>query len=475
MSKRSSFVSSTVSSDSPSALNSTAAAPNIWLRHPLAVFTANAQDATNGVVICGAKIVELVPAGQTPTTTIHQVVDASAHVLLPGLINTHHHLYQTLTRAFPASMNKRLFPWLQALYPVWARLQPEMLQAATQLGLSELLLSGCTTVADHHYLFPQALHEAIDIQVAASKQSGARVTLTRGSMSLGEDDGGLPPQSTVQNDATILDDSERLIRHYHQAEDGAMVQIALAPCSPFSVTKELMIETAKLARQHAVRLHTHLAETEDENNFCLRMFGMRPLDYLESVDWLAHDVWLAHGIHFEDAEITRLGQAGVGVAHCPSSNMILASGICRTRELEQAGVNVGIAVDGSASNDGSNMIQEVRQALLINRLRYQADEVTHLDALRWATKGSAAVLGRQDIGEIAEGKQADLALFKLDEARFSGAHDPLAAMVICGAHRADRVYVAGKCLVEAGELVDVELSELMQRHSGLAKQLASTM
>lgn len=446
---------------------------NFWIKHPLAVYTANQLDARNGIVIRDGKIVELVAQGQTPESQIGEVFDASAHVLIPGLINTHHHLYQTLTRAFPPALNKRLFPWLQTLYPVWAKLQPDMLQAATQLGLSELLLSGCTTVSDHHYLFPQALTEAIDIQVQAAGSIGSRVVLTRGSMSLGQEQGGLPPQSTVQTDDAILEDSERVIQRFHQTGDGAMTQIALAPCSPFSVTKELMQETATLARQYSVRLHTHLAETEDENAFCLNMFGMRPLDYLESVDWLANDVWLAHGIHFDDNEVQRLGRAGTGITHCPSSNMVLASGICRTKELTAAGAKVGLGVDGSASNDGSNMIQEVRQALLINRLRYEADEVSHLDALYWATKGSAEVLGRSDIGELAVGKQADFALFNLDEPRFSGAHDPLAALIMCGAHRADYVAVAGEWRVEAGQLSRVDLPGLLERHHRFARALVS--
>jgi 8-oxoguanine deaminase len=290
-------------------------------------------------------------------------------------------------------------------------------------------------------------------------------------MSLGQDDGGLPPQSTVQSDDAILKDSERLIHQYHDASDGSMVNIALAPCSPFSVTTELMKQTASLAREHGVRLHTHLAETEDENNFCLQTFGMRPVDYLESVNWMSSDVWLAHGIHFNDEELQRLGKAGVGVCHCPSSNMVLASGICRTLELEKHGSPVGLGVDGSASNDGSNMIQEVRQAMLINRLRYEADEVTHFDAFRWATKGSASVLGRSDIGELAVGNQADIALFKLDEARFSGSHDPLAALVLCGAHKADAVMVAGQWRVMDGQLVEGDIQSLMHRHSALAQKL----
>ena len=455
----------------------TATPQHIWIKHPLAVFTANQQDASNGIVIDQSTglIIELVPQHASPNTSVHQTFDASQCVLLPGLVNTHHHLYQTLTRAVPAALNKRLFPWLQSLYPIWANLRPEMIKASTELGLTELLMSGCTTVADHHYLFPEALLEAIDVQVAAANKIGARVTLTRGSMSLGEDDGGLPPQSTVQSDADILADSERLIKQYHDPSAGSFVHVALAPCSPFSVTTELMQATAALAETHRVQLHTHLSETEDEDRFCLARFNLRPVDYLESVGWLHQHTWLAHGIHFNDEEIVRLGQAKVGVCHCPSSNMILASGICRTKELAAAGVKVGLGVDGSASNDGSNMIQEVRQALLINRLRYEADEVSHLDALYWATKGSAEVLGRDDIGELAVGKQADLALFSLDEARFSGSHDPLAALILCGAHQASHVMVQGQWKVRDKQLINLDLQAMMQAHHAQAKALLAAL
>ncbi|WP_257280326.1 MULTISPECIES: 8-oxoguanine deaminase [unclassified Endozoicomonas] len=447
----------------------------VWIKHPLATFTANNQNAGNGVVIdeSSGKLTELVPSGQSPKTPFDQSYDASGQILIPGLINAHHHLYQTLTRAFPPALNKKLFPWLQTLYPVWAKLKPEMLFNATQLGLTELLQSGCTTVADHHYLFPETLTEAIDIQVKAADSVGGRVMLTRGSMSLGEKDGGLPPQSTVQTETQILNDSERLIHRYHQPEEGAKIQIALAPCSPFSVSTELMKETAGLARKHSVRLHTHLAETLDEDSFCIRRFGLRPLDYLESVGWLADDVWLAHGIHFNEDEIKRMGQAGLAVCHCPTSNMLLASGVCRTKELDSAGVHVGLGVDGSASNDGSNMMQEVRQALLINRLRYAADEVTHLDALYWATKGSAKALGREDIGELAVGKQADLALFSLDELRFSGSHDPLAALVLCGGHKAAAVMCAGKWLIKNEALLHLDQHAIMAAHQLSAKKLVS--
>ena len=448
---------------------------HIWIKHPRGVFTANNNNADNGIVIdkVTGTIIELISKGKIPHTTIDEVFNASEHVLLPGLVNTHHHLYQTLTRAFGGAINKPLFPWLKSLYPIWAKLMPEMISASTELGLAELIASGCTTVADHHYLFPQAIEHAIDLQVSAANNMGVRVTLTRGSMSLGEKDGGLPPQHTVQSDAQILADSARLIQRYHDNKQGSMLNIALAPCSPFSVTTDLMVETAKLARKNNVMLHTHLSETEDENTFCTNMFGMRPLDYLESVGWLANDVWLAHGIWFNDDEIKRLGQAKIGICHCPSSNMVLASGICRTKELAAAGVKIGLGVDGSASNDGSNMIQEVRQALLINRLRYPANEVTHLDALYWATKGSAEVIGRDDIGEFSVGKQADLALFKLDELRFSGSHDPLAALVLCGAHTADAVMCKGNWLVKNAQLLNQELDEIKHKHHCLAKQLVS--
>lgn len=443
----------------------------LWIKNPKAIFTANDQDARGGLVIHGTTIQELVPYQQQPTVPYDDVFDASELVVLPGLINTHHHLYQTLTRTFGPALNKKLFPWLQTLYPIWAQLNPDALFNATQLGVAELLLSGCTTVADHHYLFPQALTEAIDIQVKAGTAMGARLMLTRGSMSLGVDDGGLPPQSTVQTEDTILNDCERVINEFHQRGDGAMTQIALAPCSPFSVTTELMKNTSVLAEQHDVLLHTHLAETEDENNFCLRQFGLRPVDYLESVGWMNERTWLAHGIHFTNEEIVRLGKANVGVCHCPSSNMLLASGIARTKELQAAGVRLGLGVDGSASNDGSNMIQEIRQALLIGRLRYAANEVTHLDALHWGTKGSAEVLRRHDIGELAVGKQADLALFALDELRFSGAHDSLAALVVCGAHRAHSVMVAGRWRVQEYQLLGMDLTELQFKHSQQARQL----
>ncbi len=442
----------------------------IWLKNPLAILANNAE---GGLVIEGQKIIELVPQGQQPTHAYSEVMECSDLVILPGLINGHHHFYQTLTRALPQALNKPLFGWLQSLYPVWAGLEPDMLYQATRLALAELLLSGCTSAADHHYLFPEALTEAMDIQAEAAASMGVRMTMTRGSMSLGTDDGGLPPQNTVQHEDIILADSERVIKRYHNAAEGSMLQVALAPCSPFSVTPELMRHSATAcAAEHKVMLHTHLAETIDEENFCVQRFGLRTVDYLDSVGWLGPQTWLAHGIHFNTDEIQRLGAAGTGICHCPTSNMMLASGIAPVQELEAAGCPVGIGVDGSASNDGSNMIQEVRQALYLQRLKYGA-QVSHFDAYRWATEGSAKMLGRSDIGSLVVGKQADIAFFKLDEMRFSGSHDPLAALLLCGAHKAEHVMVAGRWRVKKGLIEGLDVSPLLQQHGAAAKALAT--
>ncbi|CAK13611.1 8-oxoguanine deaminase [Pseudomonas entomophila] len=446
-------------------------ATRIWLKSPLAIFTANNQDARGGLVIEDGRITELLAAGQAPSAPCDQVFDAREHVVLPGLINTHHHFYQTLTRAWAPVVNQPLFPWLKTLYPVWARLTPAKLELASQVALAELLLSGCTTAADHHYLFPEGLDNAIDVQVEAVRKLGMRAMLTRGSMSLGEKDGGLPPQQTVQQGEVILADSQRLIHSYHERGDGARIQIALAPCSPFSVTPEIMRASAELAEELDVRLHTHLAETLDEEDFCLQRFGLRTVDYLDSVGWLGPRTWLAHGIHFNPDEIARLGAAGTGICHCPSSNMRLASGICPTVDLEAAGAPVGLGVDGSASNDASNMILEARQALYLQRLRYGAELITPERALGWATRGSAQLLGRGDIGELAVGKQADLALFKLDELRFSGSHDPLSALLLCAADRADRVMVGGQWRVIDGQIEGLDVQGLIADHRQAAAQL----
>ena len=442
--------------------------PALWLKDPLAIL---ADDAGRGIVVQDSRIVELVPTGRTPATPEVTVFDAGSHVVLPGLINTHHHFYQTLTRAVPAALDRELFPWLTALYPIWARLTPQALEVAATAAMAELMLSGCTTTTDHHYVFPAGLEQAIDIEVAAAKRLGLRVLLTRGSMNRSQRDGGLPPDNVVQDEDTILVDSERLVGRYHERGDGAMVQIALAPCSPFSVTTSLMRATAALAARLRVRLHTHLGETEDENRYCQEVHRCRPLDYLERCGWLSDRVWLAHGIHFNAAEMARLATAGATVSHCACSNQVLASGTCPVCDLEQAGVGVGIGVDGSASNDCSNLMQEVRAAFVLQRGCYGVGRVSHRDALRWATAGSASCIGRPELGTIAVGKMADLALFKLDELRFSGHGDPLAALVLCGAHRADRVMIGGRWVVEGGALPGLDLAELMQRHAGAARKI----
>lgn len=446
-----------------------------WIKNPLKVWTANDtyDNADGGIVVCDDLIVELVPMGGTPKHQIDMTMDATGCVVMPGLINCHHHFYQTLTRAFPSALNKELFDWLVSLYPVWANLTEEAISVSSELALTEMLLSGCTTAADHHYVFSDQTKNGIDLQVEAANKVGMRALLTRGSMSLGKDEGGLPPNKVVQTQDVILQDSERLINTYHQRDAGAMVQIALAPCSPFSVTTELMKESATLARAHGVQLHTHLAETEDENAFCLDMFGLRPLDYLESVGWLSDDVWLAHGIHFNDDEIARLGRAGTAISHCPSSNMVLASGLCPAKDLQQAGSPVGLGLDGSASNDCSNLIQEVRQAFMLQRLKYGSSAISHTDALRLGTKGGAELMRRTDIGELAVGKQADIAMFNLDEPRFAGSGDPVAALVLCGAHKAEHVMVNGEWRVTDGELVKGDIKALIEKQRSVALELAS--
>lgn len=442
----------------------------LWIRNPLGIV---AENASGGVVVEGGVIAELVAAGAAPAAPVDAVFEASEHVVLPGLINTHHHFYQTLTRAHPAAIDRELFPWLTALYPLWSRLTPEHLRLAVRAALAELLLSGCTTAADHHYLYPPGLEDAVDIAVEEARALGIRATISRGSMNLSQKDGGLPPDTVVQDEDTILADSERVLTLFHDPSPGSMVQIALAPCSPFSVTPSLMAKSAELAARFDAPLHTHLAETKDEDAYCLQVYGKRPLDLLEETGWMRPKTWLAHGVHFSCEECDRLGRAGVGICHCPTSNGVLASGFCRTRELEAAGAPLGLGVDGSASNDGSNLMEELRHALLVNRLRYEsAAAVTARDVIRWATQGSARCLGRPDIGTIAPGFQADLALYRLDELRFSGAHDPVAALVLCGAHRADRVMVAGRWRVIDGAIPGLDLAALRRAHGAASRRYA---
>ncbi len=410
-----------------------------------------------------------------------EVLDLRGHLLLPGLVNTHHHFYQTLTRTVPPAQDANLFNWLKTLYPIWARLTPEDIFISTQTALAELVLSGCTTAADHLYLFPNGAR--LDDEIAAAQEIGVRLQASRGSMSLGESKGGLPPDSVVDSEDAILKDSQRLIQRYHDAKAGAFVQIVLAPCSPFSVTGELMKQSAALAREYGVHLHTHLAETEDEEQFCLQKFGYRPVPYMQSVDWVGEDVWFAHAVYVNNEEVKTFAKCGCGVAHCPTSNMRLASGIAPVKEYLAAGVKVGLGVDGSASNDGSHMLAEVRQAMLLSRLREgitgfslsndpSRKLMTAREALRLATRGGAAVLGRSDIGSLEVGKCADFFAINLNRLDFAGAlHDPVAAAVFCHPVRADYTVVGGKFVVREGQLVTVDERKLVEKHNRAAKRL----
>ena len=412
--------------------------------------------------------------------TADEVLDLSGHVVLPGFINTHHHFYQTLTRAVPAAQNANLFNWLKTLYPIWARMTPDDIFISTKTALAELALSGCTTASDHLYLFPNG--SRLDDEIAAGLEMGVRLHASRGSMSLGESKGGLPPDSVVDDEDEILKDSERLIGRYHDAKPGAMTQIVLAPCSPFSVTGELMKRAAVLARAKGVQLHTHLAETQDEEQFCLELFGHRPVAYMESLDWVGDDVWFAHSVHVNKDEIEVYAKTGCGVAHCPGSNMRLASGIAPIREMRDAKIPVGLGVDGSASNDSSHLLAEARLAFLLARVRAgvegaslsgsDASIMTAREALEIATIGGAEVLGRSDIGSLEEGKCADFIAINTHRLEYTGAlHDPLAAVLFCNAVNVDVNVVGGNFIVKDGELQTLDLPTHIEKHNRAAARL----
>lgn len=427
-------------------------------------------------------IEQIGPSSELPETA-DQVIDLSGHIVMPGLINTHHHFYQTLTRAVPAAQDVNLFNWLKTLYPIWAKMTPEDIQISTQTALAELALSGCTTASDHLYLFPNG--SKLDDEIDAAGEVGLRIHASRGSMSLGESKGGLPPDSVVDDEEFILKDSQRLIQRYHDANPGSMVQIVLAPCSPFSVTGELMIQSARLAREYGVQLHTHLAETQDEEAFCLEKFGYRPLGYMQSLHWVGNDVWFAHSVHINQEEIKIFAHEGCGVAHCPSSNMRLGSGAAPILEYLLAGVKVGLGVDGSASNDGSHMLAEARQAMLLARLRAglmgaslsgddSAKLFTARQSLELATRGGAAVLGRKDIGSLEVGKCADLVAVNLNRLEYAGAlHDPVAALLFCQPGNVDLNVVHGKIVVKDQQLVNIDLPNLIAKHNKAATRLLS--
>jgi 8-oxoguanine deaminase len=391
-----------------------------------------------------------------------ETVDLRGAVVTPGLVNTHHHLFQTLTRA--RAQEADLFSWLRALYPLWSRIDAEAEYAAARTGLAELALSGCTTVFDHHYVFPRGTSGLVEAEIAAAQELGVRIVASRGSMDLGESDGGLPPDSAVEEADAALAGTEGLAAAWHDPEPGAMVQIAVAPCSPFSVTKRLMVESAELARRLGLRLHTHLAETVEEEAYCRELYGCTPVEYLAEVGWIASDTWCAHCVHLSGDDVHRFAAARVGVAHCPTSNLRLGAGIAPVRQLVDAGAPVGLGVDGSASNERSDLFFEVKQALLVARGRGGPDAMTCRDALRLGTRGGAAVLGRDDIGGLEAGKCADLAIWRTDGLELGGAEDPVAGLVLSAPHRVDRLLVGGQDVVRDGQLVRADESEIARAH-----------
>jgi cytosine/adenosine deaminase-related metal-dependent hydrolase len=429
----------------------------------------------DGWVLIQDQVIKTAGSGTVPAAVkVDRFLDARGKVVLPGLINTHHHLPQTLTRNLPAVQQAPLFRWLAELYEIWRGIDAAAVDAAVRVGLGELLLTGCTTTTDHLYLFPHGQDRLIDIEIDAARELGIRFQPTRGSMSRGKSQGGLPPDDVVQDEATILADSRRLILEYHDPKPGAMTRIALAPCSPFSVTDGLMRRTADLAREHGVRLHTHLAETQDEESYCQQIYGCRPVEYLRRLGWLGPDVWLAHCVHLSPEEVKLFGATGTGVAHCPSSNFRLGSGIAPLRAMLEAGVPVGLGVDGSASNDTSNMLAEARQALLAHRLGADpARWITAQEVLWMATRGGARCLGRDDVGSLEPGKRADLILVDTRRLSYAGAgSDILAALVFSPwPEPVDTVIVNGRILVESGQLLGVDVPALVERADAIAEGL----
>ena len=424
-----------------------------------------------GVYIRGNLIEAVGPTAELPSTA-DEIIDLTDHILLPGLINTHHHLYQTLTRAVPAAQDAILFNWLKTLFPIWTGLTGEAVYVSTLVGTAELLRSGCTTSSDHLYIYPNDV--TLDDQIRAVEEIGIRFHAVRGSMSLGESKGGLPPDKAVEDEDEILLDSQRLIETYHDPNPHAMLRIVLAPCSPYSVSSDLMRQSAAMAREHGVHLHTHLAETLEEEAFCLSKYGMRSVALAEELGWLGEDVWHAHCVHLNEAEVALFAQTGTGVAHCPSSNMRLASGIAPIREMLDAGVPVGIAVDGSASNDSSHLLAEVRQAMLLQRVMGNPAGLSAREALEIATRGGAAVLGRDDVGQLAAGKAADCIAIDLNRLAYAGGlHDPLAATIFCAPQEVDLVLVNGRVVVRDGRITTVEMEPIIERHNAIAQQLVA--
>ena len=440
----------------------------VLLKNIFCLMTDPAKPTMSGadVLLAGGVVSQIAPKGGLQAPTGARVIDCSSHVVVPGFVNTHHHFYQTLTRNHPAVQNAELFDWLRFLYNVWKYIDADGVYYSSLLAMGELLKTGCTTSTDHNYLYPKGfVGDLMGVQFSAADMLGMRFSPTRGSMSLSQKDGGLPPDSVVQTADQILEDSERVINQYHDASPTAMHKIVLAPCSPFSVTKELMRDSAHLARIHGVRLHTHLAETRDENDFCIQMYGKRPVALMQECELIGPDVFYAHGIHFNDDELRILAETGTHIAHCPSSNMRLGSGICRVKEMLEMGINVGIAVDGSASNDSSDMLGEVRNSLLLQRVEKVAAALTARQAFAMASENGAKLLNFSNVGRLEEGWAADAAIFNVHTLPYAGSlSDPVAALLFCGDdHTTDYTIVNGNVVVDKRRLVGFDEEELVRK------------
>lgn len=440
--------------------------------HLLVTMDAARREIADGALLIRDNVIEWVGPTRSLDAQADRVIDASDKLVMPGLVNTHHHLFQSLTRALPKVQDAKLFDWLRGLYPVWRHITPEMIYRSAKLALAELLLSGCTTVADHLYLYPKGCR--IDDEIRAGRELGVRLHPSRGSMSVGQSKGGLPPDDIVEDEDDILRDSVRAIEAFHEPQRYGMCRLAIAPCAPFNVSEDLMRESARLARQYGVRMHTHIAETRDEQAYTLRRVGRRPIAYMQDLGWVGPDVWWAHVVWPSQEEIALLAETGTGVAHCPSSNMRLGSGIAPIREYLDAGVKVGLAVDGSASNDSGHMFAEARMALLLQRVTKGADALTAREALEIATLGGATVLGRDDIGALAPGMAADLIAIDLNQVGFAGAQaDPLAATLFCAPPSVDLSMINGQIIIEDGHLLTAELATLVAKHNKLSRELFS--
>jgi cytosine/adenosine deaminase-related metal-dependent hydrolase len=429
---------------------------------------AAGTEVPNGWLLVDDGFVEEVGSDNPPPAEAYE--NLAGALVTPGLVNTHHHLFQTLTRT--RAQQADLFTWLKHLYPLWQQIDADAEYAWARAGLAELALSGCTTVFDHHYVFPRGQTGLLEAAIQAARELGVRIVAARGSMDLGESEGGLPPDELVEDSEHVLGETRRAAE-LHEREPGAFVQIAVAPCSPFSVTKRLMTDSAELARELGLQLHTHLAETVEEEEFCQGIFGCRPLEYLEQLGWLADDVWCAHCVHLSEDDVRRMGGAGTGVAHCPSSNMRLGAGIAPVREMLDERVRVGLGVDGPASNERSDLLNETRQALLVARARRGPEAMTPREALGLATRGGAEVLRRDDLGSLEPGKCADFAVWRIDALRFGGADDPVAGLVLSAPHRPDRLYVGGREVVRDGYLVHGDEHEITAEHRRHAQRFAA--